>query len=436
MAAASLTNQTERSDPKMMMKSKLFLAVAAAMATQATMAASVDYHGYLRSGSGGASKGGREVCFGLKAPAFGGKVGGAGRLGNECDTYGELSFDAAMGESNGVGFKLHTMLAFSQEQLKDEEKVPTAWRQTWVEATNIGGAGGALAHAGIWAGKRFYKRHDAHIADFFWSASTGPGAGIENIELGFGKFSYALMRNDDGGSASEAVTNHDFRLEGIAANEGGSIDVTLNAVAKNQVDGKNGSNGYAFGVGHNQADPFGFGGFNNLVFQVAKDAANLDQSATWLKSTDSKKSWRIVEHLVVEPKDSNWNGALFAGFGEEKLNGVKNKTMSVVVRPVYHFTDNYSLAFEAGTTSVKPDSAPTQRLSKLTIAPQLSMGKSFWARPTLRAYYTYAKWNQAAQTAAVSTANPGGVVSGKGNQFAYASKTSGSSYGVQMEAWW
>ncbi|MGQ5522999.1 maltoporin [Chitinimonas sp. PSY-7] len=421
----------------MMMKSKLFLAVVAAMAAQATMAASVDYHGYLRSGSGSASEGGREVCFGLNAPAFGGKVGGAGRLGNECETYSELSFDAALGESNGVGFKLHTMLAFSQEQQKDWEDKSPAWRQTWIEATNVGN--GALANAGIWGGKRFYKRHDAHIADFFWSASMGPGAGIENIDFGFGKFSYALMRNDEtssGGSASDAVTNHDFRLEGIGANAGGSIDLTANVVAKNQVDGRNGSNGFAFGITHNQADPFGMAGFNNLVLQVAKDAANLDQSASWLKSTDDKKSWRIVEHLVFDPKNSNWNGALFAGYGAEKFNGVKSKTMSLVVRPVYHFTENYSVALEAGTTSVKPNSAPTQRLSKLTIAPQLSMGKGFWARPALRAYYTYAKWNQAAQTAAVSVANPGGVVSGKGNQFAYATKTSGSSYGVQVEAWW
>jgi maltoporin len=417
-----------------MMKSKLFLTVAAALAGQAAIAASVDYHGYLRSGSGSASEGGREVCFGLNTPAFGGKVGGAGRLGNECETYGELSFDAALGESNGIGFKLHTMLAFSQDQLKGEEKEPTAWPQTWVEATNVGN--GSLAHAGLWAGKRFYKRHDAHITDFFWSANTGPGAGIENVELGAVKFSYALMRNSVGADASEAVTNHDFRLEGIAANTDGSIDLTANVVAKNQVDGKNGSNGFALGIAHNQTNPFDMGGFNNLVFQVAKDAANLDQSATWFSNADDKKSWRIVEHLVVEPKNSNWNGAMFFGFGAEKLNGMKNKTMSLVVRPVYHFSENYSLAFEAGTTSVKPSGSGTQRLSKLTIAPQLSMGKGFWARPALRAYYTYAKWNQAAQTAA-PVANPGGVVNGKkGNEVAYANKTSGSTFGVQMEAWW
>lgn len=41
----------------------------------------------------------------------------------------------------------------------------------------------------IWAGKRFYQRHDVHMIDFYYWDISGHGAGIENIDLGFGKLS-------------------------------------------------------------------------------------------------------------------------------------------------------------------------------------------------------------------------------------------------------
>ncbi|MBV8659765.1 MAG: carbohydrate porin [Burkholderiales bacterium] len=419
----------------MIRKSTLFAAVAAALAAQA-WAVPIDFHGYLRSGSGTASEGGREACFSLSnVAAFGGDVGRAGRLGNECDNYGEFELDAGLGDVDGINFKLYTMLAYSTGQLTDWEQSSPAWRQNWVEASHIGT--GALADASLWVGKRYYKRHDVHITDFFWSADTGPGAGIENIDAGIGKLSYAVMRGST--SASQATTNNDIRLEGIAANPGGSIDLTFNLVAKNNgTDSsgvkQNGTNGTAFGIIHNQNDPFGWGGFNALVFQYATKAANLDQSAQFNPDGNNRKAWRVVEHLVFEPKASDWNGAVFVGYGQVKddpgMNGGKDaKTFSIVARPEYHFTNAYSLAVEAGTTRYTPDGSASQQLTKLTVAPQLAVGKGFWARPVLRAYYTYAKWNDAAKAA-------GSVAFGNTSAAEYANRTSGSSYGFQMEAWW
>ena len=49
-------------------------------------------------------------------------------------------------------------------------------------------------------------------------------------------------------------------------------------------------------------------------------------------------------------------------------------------------------------------------LSKFTIAPTLALDKAFWSRPELRFYYTYARWNRAAQQAAV----PGSALAGDG----------------------
>lgn len=416
----------------MMSKSKLALALASAFIAQAALAVTPEFHGYLRSGSGAASEGGREACYGLVGinGIMGGKVANAGRLGNECETYGELSFDAGLGDNAGMKFNLHTMLAFVVKQEGDFEQFSPAWRQTWVEASNIGS--GALEHASAWVGKRYYKRHDVHIVDFFWSEDQGPGAGIENIDVGGGlKLSYALMRNNnDSEGSAKAMSNHDFRLEGFQTNPGGKIDLSLNLVQKNTVDGVNGKSGVAFGIAHNQDDPFGLGGFNDLVFQYAKDSATLSQGAAFVDSNSSKRGWRVVEHLMFEPKNSNWNGAVFVGYGRNKENnGGDNKLFSAVARPIYHFTDAYSLAMEVGTTRFTPDGGDTQTINKLTIAPQLAVGRGFWSRPVLRAYYTYANWNDAAKKA-------GNVASGHESAAAYATRTSGSSYGFQAEAWW
>jgi maltoporin len=65
--------------------------------------------------------------------------------------------------------------------------------------------------------------------------------------------------------------------------------------------------------------------------------------------------------------------------------------------------------------------APTAKLSKFTIAPTLAIGPAFWSRPEFRMYVTTAEWNSAA-----------GNVTG---QAAFANKTSGTSYGAQVERW-
>ncbi|RTL27176.1 MAG: carbohydrate porin, partial [Rhodocyclaceae bacterium] len=54
---------------------------------------------------------------------------------------------------------------------------------------------GAFANARLWAGKRFYQRNDVHITDFYFWNNSGNGGGIENVDVGVGKLSYAYRRN-------------------------------------------------------------------------------------------------------------------------------------------------------------------------------------------------------------------------------------------------
>jgi maltoporin len=437
---------------------KLFVAVAAAFAAQ-TAIAGVDFSGYLRSGSGSNSNGGKVDCFSAKdygGALAAGKIANAGRLGQECETYGELQFGSTMGEADGTKFGFQTMMATGIDQLQDWETANFAFRQAYGTATGFGN--GAFAKATAWVGKRYYDRHDIHIVDFFWNADTGPGAGIENIDLGVGKFSYALMRA--GPSSAATLNQHDFRLQGINLGKAGSLSVGTIIVRGNNTDAANAAidaagtkkDGLSAWVSHSIV----FGGVQNaLTFQIAQDAANLggdNQRYGNLKIKNDQ--WRLIDSINFEFGD-HLNGAAFLGYGKTDqtdpakaavaatykqdptsstpsiivdtkaqaavpIPNKKPTDWSIVVRPVYHFTDVYSLAVEVGTTHYASEGQVTNHLDKLTIAPQMSMGSGFYARPVLRAYYTAASWNQG----------------GGGGSLTSATDTSGRSYGFQMEAWW
>jgi maltoporin len=88
-------------------------------------------------------------------------------------------------------------------------------------------------------------------------------------------------------------------------------------------------------------------------------------------------------------------------------------------------TKNLKFLAELGYSQSKPDGGTTQKLTKFTFGPALSTGPGFWNRPELRLYVTSAKWNDAANAAAGA-----GGLTGNGD-----GKTSGTSYGAQVEIW-
>lgn len=404
--------------------------------------------GYFRSGAGSSSKGGKEACFRLPGATM-----GFYRLGNECDTYLSLDFKTSLGKVGETEFKATFTMAAGTQQLANWEQSTPSWRQAFVEVTNIGSGmrSPALKGATVWAGKRFYKNPDVHMLDFgYWEPGQGPGAGIDGIDLGKnkGKLSYALFRVGDfkgygtqsalggfnpdiinGGDAT--VTVHDIRVADIPVNPGGALTVGMDLVRANNHDGVAGKNGHAFTVSHKQSNLLGLGGFNNLVLQYAKDAADL-KGFGYAGSTRNYQGTRLLDNWVIEPKDSRWRASLVAGVERNRLDGKTTTIYTIGARPQYHFNQLVSLATEIGHQIVKPQDGETRRLTKFTIAPQISLGSSIWSRPALRAYYTYAKWNDAAKAA--------GNVACTGRDCntpigAFGGSTSGSSVGVQVEAW-
>ncbi|MFK5037101.1 carbohydrate porin, partial [Klebsiella pneumoniae] len=66
---------------------------------------------------------------------------------------------------------------------------------------------------------------------------------------------------------------------------------------------------------------------------------------------------------------------------------------------------------------------PIRKLTRLTIAPQLSLGSNLWARPVLRAFYAQSFWNEANRSFVAVDAPT------------FAGATNSQAIGVQTEVW-
>lgn len=410
----------------------LALALTASAASAGVTA--IDFGGYFRSGFGTSTTGGKEACFGLSG------AGSKYRLGNECETYGELALggEAYKGQ-NGFSMRVNTRFAYVLNQNQDWEQFAPSFREANVVAENIGT--GAFSKAKAWVGKRFYDRQDVHITDFYFLDTSGPGAGLENIDVGHGKLAYAIIRQASDktqlGRTSSAdyqeVLRHDFRWSGLKVNKDGELMLGLVLNQKRINSGAGGidiSRGSLFTAMHTQGNFFG--GFNKVAFQYATGSqAGGGAGGVEFNAHRDDKMYRIVEQFVVQPSGSKFSamGTLVYQDKKSGANGSHSKWFSIGARPQYHFADNMSIAVELGHDQVKEDGQPSRNLTKLTIAPQITAGNSFWSRPALRAYYTYANWNRAAQAAA----GAGSALSSTG---AFGSSTNGSTVGFQAEIWW
>ncbi len=399
-------------------------AAASAFAVPAAHAEGVEFHGYLRSGVGTTSEGGDQKCFQIAPTKY--------RLGNECETYGEVALSAPFGKSDGGPWaKYNLMLATIESNGQGDfesvegDKYSIASRQNYFQAGGFFGKG-AFEDAKIWVGKRYYNRHDVHITDNYYWNNSGLGAGIEDIAAGAtAKVAFAYHQNGNGDN-SLSTRRLSARLYDIDVNPNGKIEgelvyLTGSTAVKGATAPKEGS-GWALFVEHTQSGILN--GFNKLAFVYGTDdAAGGSWNPTYSNADDGRKGakeYRITDQLYVDLKNG-WSGMATVQYSDVK-DGAGNKTkwFSIGARPQYNFTPNISVAVEGGYDQVK-SGGNTAKLAKLTVAPQYTLSGGFWARPAFRAFATYAKWNDAAG------AQGGGV---------FAPDKNGMTYGVQVEAWW
>ncbi|MBX3607518.1 MAG: carbohydrate porin [Piscinibacter sp.] len=367
------------------MRIKPTLIAAAAISLLSTGAYAVDWGGYVRVGPGQKQNSGTEKkCF--DGGADGGH-GGIGRLGNECNTYGEFALSQG-GEAGGVKYKTLLMANFFNEG-SDPGGNETKVNQIYVE-----GQGFDIApNLTFWVGRRFYHRADVHFDDTFIVDMSGSGAGVDGIDMGVGSLSAAVFRTGDE-SGDNPGTRLNLDLEGINTNPGGKLRLT--GVYTN-FSGPGGEDGFGISLQHNQANLFA-GGDNTFWAQYATGSAYLNMGFGGGTDDNDKKRWRLTDAMtwVKGPL----TGQAMVSFGEEKTGDVKRKYNQIAGRVAYAMTKNFKLQAELGTAAQKPtDGAQTQRVTKFTIAPTLTVGPNYYDRPELRFYVSTFKFNDAYQAA-------------------------------------
>ena len=433
------------------MKAKwLPISAAVIMALGSASASAVDFHGYMRSGVGVSQDGGIQTLTKQKV----------GRLGNEADTYGEIELDQEAYNKGGKSFTVQSMIAMSSNGTNDWEStnvnltctsadatkcstsqdVAFALRQFNVQGKNLLGGGET-----IWAGKRYYQRHDVHIADFYYWNISGAGAGIENIKAGPGMASFAWVRNDrhpgDLGTATADgyldTNTLDARYAGIPLWSEATLELGVDYAIVNPTDAqesaaaayKDAKNGVMLTAELTQAV---LGGFNKTVVQYGTEGYSknfaFQGDGSWYGSEakNGADGFRIMNHGVISLGQSwDLSHLLVYGVGNKMWDGNdKWETYSAVVRPVYKWNDIMKTEFEFGYT--KDTNTPTSGSSsstnyqKYTVAQAFAAGKGFWARPEIRVYASYLKQG------------------GDGNNLVFNSGKDDSTYnfGVQAEAWW
>lgn len=448
------------------MKAKwLPISAAVIMALGSASASAVDFHGYMRSGVGISQDGSMQTYAKNKV----------GRLGNEADTYSEVQLGQEVYNKGGKSFYVDSMFAMTSNGSNDWESTSSsqvcdstatakngvcaksedaefALRQFNVQAKGLFGGNEVT-----WAGKRYYQRHDVHIADFYYWNISGAGAGVEAIQAGPGQLSFAWVRNDrtakdlemsqydlikDGqGNTSVVLRNPmnintlDVRYAGVPLWSNATLEVGADYAIVNPTDSqkalddkyKNAKNGVMLTAELTQGL---LGGFNKTVFQYGTEGYSknfaFQGDGSWYGAEAKKGAdgFRLINHGVVSLGDSwDLSHQLVYGVGNEMWGGLdKWETYSFVVRPVYKWNDIMKTAFEYGYGKDKQSnldgSSASNSGQKFTVAQTFAAGKGFWARPELRIFASYVK------------------VSDQGTPFNSGKDDNTMNYGVQAEAWW
>jgi maltoporin len=402
--------------------SKLTLAMATLLL--AGQAAALDVSPYIRALSGSNSNSGNAACF---------KLAGAEskyRLGNECEIYGELMFGQQLTTlADGGTVKANVMFSIysptSDSAMLTNNNTSGRAAQAYLAAENLSAINGGT----LWAGRRYYKREDIHITDFFYWNPQGLGAGIEDVKVGDLKLSYALFRDNFKDDARKA-TRHDFQVRGLKVNTDGELEFGLSLIPRDKDLG--GDNGWALTVQHRQSNIMG-DGWNKLALQYGVGPGTGLGGTGTLSYTSAFKRWRLVEgaYAQLTPK---LGGLLTAVYQKDDFNVGGQTWTSVGGRVTYGLLQNLKLQADLGHDRVKPTDGDTRELTKLTIAPSWAVGPGFWSRPELRLFYTYARWNNAA--AAAANGSTDSAVASMSSSGAFAGANHGSTIGLQLEGWW
>jgi maltoporin len=417
----------------------------------------VDVTGYFRAGYGRDDEGGPQVGF--QAPGALAK----GRLGNEPENYGELTFSksfylpgafslsrnsAGRPSSAPIGsFQVKLSVYNPYQNYLDSNATQFGLAEAWAAIGNVSAGQPSM---NVWAGNRYYRRHDVHIDDFFLYNMSGGGGGVEDIKTPIGKLAFAwigigslsafsdIPQPNPQNKAGFNKSNFDFRLYD-AKLLGGTAEVGFDvshATSGTDANGLNAPNatGVSFTFIHTAEKWMGENNMNKFYIQYGHGPGKTFTSGfetytvnggTFIRPDASGSyRFRVADNVIFETGNHfTVSPVVLYQATDYKQYGGMQHWFSAGVRPQYHFNEYVSLAAEPFIDwTDNKDTNVSDYLLKFTMAPQVSLGNHFMSRPAIRGFVTYAQWGNGFK----------GQVGGPD----YANTTSGWTWGVQMESWW
>lgn len=396
-------------------KTQVALAAALCSTCFGAFAGDFDFNGYFRSGTGVSTRGGSQVCFGLSG------ADSKFRLGNECDYVLEASLDAKVAEFEGAQWRVKAMVNNSYAWADSPTSKPD-FGQFYAYGNKIS----QLRNGTVWAGKRFYNRIQTGINDQFLENNDGDGAGVEDMDLGFGKASFAFMQNPVTAEPNNVRFSLPIRLTDVKTYANGKLSVYLtpnmqtrsrdqvtNTATPKEYDGN------ALGVYQTLGGTFG----GETLIGIRTDHKNRGSNNRIVVQQTAPLGARTQLDVLGEYRVRT-----------DETTGVGSRWTALGARTDTHISGPFRFIAEIGQDRVSPDGADTQVLTKITLAGAISAGKESYSRPTIRLFVTHAIWNEAARQAILTSTDT--WRGGNNLKQVYGDGTSGTSVGVQAEAWW
>ena len=384
-----------------------------------------EFDGYVRAGfvsehetdTGGVNK----YALGDGAEEF--------RLGNEGDTYTELSLKKTFHFDGGITWSgAYTATYWNPEANFHDLR---SQGQYFAKEEYVETSGYAFSPSTVfWIGKRYVEREDVHIVDHFFYSVGGPtidpGAGANNIPLGSAaKLGISVFRSQQYFSPTvnqKDATRMNLDVYDIPVTQGGKLRV-IGEVMHGDFPG--GESGNALTLKYDQAGFILPGITNSLWLQGSTGYASLETGFGALENPSGTNSVRLLDSL-------NWQLGRFGGqaLGEYQRGQDEHDTGSTTGtsfggRVSYALAQHVKLLSECGWTTLRVNGGSLQKLDKYTAAIAFSTGPDLMTRPELRFYATHVTWNQAALEAQ-------GATWGSWS----AGRHSTNMLGVQVESWW
>lgn len=403
-----------------------------AFATTAS-AAELEFHGYARAGFGFSDKGTTQLAYGLNSADT------KFRLGNETDYVVEPDFEikfATLEDKSAWG--VNAMPGTYRRFAESSGTIGTEFKQIYFFGSNVS----QLLGGEIWAGRRYIERFATGINDQFLENEDGDGAGIQDMNLGFAKWTVNVLANPTGfNGPSDNNIKIATRLTGIQTfSKDAALQVWLRAYvqkatkAVTDVPANKRDTGYTVGVYHT----WNLGDLGSNLIGVKYEKDNTGSSAAGAIGYGKTGYRVVVQHGfmftgiktsldVLTEYRSKWNS--------KGSNKDKDNWFALGARTDSQLSGPFRLLLEAGYDYTKNTAAGAKAnsLVKGTVCFAVSGGNDPWSRPTFRVFATAASWNKEAYADMKAKWINGDAF---GQAYPKGTETSGLSYGVQAEGWW